>query len=177
MKKKEKKALLVIDMLNDFVNKGAPLEVPSSRSILPTLRKEINKARAEQTPIVYICDYHKKKDPEFKKMGWPPHAVKGSKGADIIKDLKPKKGDHLVRKSTYSGFYKTNLEGLLKRLEIKNLVLTGCVTNICVLYTAADAVMRGYTVTVLKKGVAGLSTKTHRFSLQQMQDVLGVHVV
>jgi len=110
-------------------------------------------------------------------MGWPAHEVKGTQGAEIVKELKPQKGDYIVRKSTYSGFYKTRLDGLLRKLKIKNLKLTGCVTNICILYTASDAVLRGYDVTVKENCVAGLSPKTHYFSLQQMKDVLGVHVV
>lgn len=175
MRKKE--ALLIIDMLNDFVQKGAPLEVPSTRSIISSIQKEVKTARSKGRSVIYICDYHKKKDPEFNKMGWPAHAVKGSKGAEIVKELKPHKGDYIIRKSTYSGFYKTRLDALLRKLEIKNLRFTGCVTNICILYTASDAVLRGYDVTVKKNCVAGLSPQTHRFSLLQMKDVLGVHVV
>ena len=174
---KGKKALLVVDMLNDFVKKGAPLEVPSTRSILPSLKREIDSARAEKRPVIFICDSHKRKDPEFKKMGWPAHAVKGTQGAEIVKELKPQKGDYIVQKSTYSGFYKTRLDGLLRKLKIKNLKLTGCVTNICILYTASDAVLRGYDVSVKKNCLAGLSAKTHTFALEQMKDVLGVHVI
>ncbi|MFN3532662.1 MAG: isochorismatase family protein, partial [Candidatus Brocadia sp.] len=61
----EKYAILVVDMLNDFVNKGAPLEVPAARTIIDNIKKEIKKARKKHIPIIYCCDAHKDKDPEF----------------------------------------------------------------------------------------------------------------
>ena len=97
---KGKKALLVVDMLNDFVKKGAPLEVPSTRSILPSLKQEIEAARSSKQPVIFICDSHKKKDPEFEKMGWPAHAVEGTEGAKIVQFLKPLKRDFIVQKKT-----------------------------------------------------------------------------
>jgi len=65
---KDKKALLIIDMLNDFVREGAPLEVPSTRNIIPHLKKEIKEARREGVPIIYVCDTHDQQDREFAKM-------------------------------------------------------------------------------------------------------------
>ena len=76
-----KKALVVVDMLNDFVRPGAPLEVPETRTILPALRRRIAKARRDGELVVYVCDSHRKNDPEFARMGWPPHAVEGTPGA------------------------------------------------------------------------------------------------
>ena len=78
-----KKALLVIDMLNDFVRKGAPLEVPEARRVLPVIRAEIDKARREGSRVIYLCDRHRPDDPECEKFGWPPHAVKGTPGAEV----------------------------------------------------------------------------------------------
>ena len=153
----EKKALLIIDMLNDFVKEGSPLEVPDTRKIIPILKKEIEKARTQGESIIYICDSHDKDDPEFKRFGWPPHAIKGTKGAEIIKEIAPYKGDYIVNKTTYSGFFKTKLESILNTLGIDTLRLTGCVTHICIMFTASDAVLRGYNVELLKEAVAGLS--------------------
>src|SRR5512145_2348033 len=75
------RALLVIDMLEDFVRPGAPLEVPRTRDILPAVRRRIARARRTGELVVYLCDAHKKNDPEFSRMGWPAHAVAGTKGA------------------------------------------------------------------------------------------------
>jgi nicotinamidase/pyrazinamidase len=171
-----KRALVVIDMLNDFVRKGAPLEVPETRKILPALRRRVAKARKDGELVVYVCDTHRKKDPEFARMGWPPHAVEGTPGAAIVAALAPEPGDVVVEKRTYSGFHKTALDTVLRRNGVSELALSGCVTNICVLYTAADAAMRGYGVTVDERLVAGLSPRTHAFALGEMERVLGIRV-
>jgi nicotinamidase-related amidase len=170
-------ALIVVDMLNDFVLPGAPLEVPETRKILPALRRRIGRARRGGELVVYVCDAHRKKDPEFARMGWPPHAVEGTPGAAVVSALSPEPGDVVVEKRSYSGFYRTALDAVLRRHGVRRLALAGCVTNICILYTAADAAMRGYDVTVDARVVAGLSPDSHAFALDQMEKVLGVRVL
>src|SRR5574341_904218 len=167
-------ALLVCDMLHDFVKKGATLEVPEARTIVNTINKEINKARKKHIPVIYCCDAHKNNDPEFRL--WPPHAVKGTEGAKVIKQLKPHKNDYEVAKTSYSCFYKTALDKLLKKLSITHLIITGVVTNICVLYTAADAYMRGYRITIPQNCVAALTRVEHQFALQQMKRLFSAEI-
>jgi nicotinamidase-related amidase len=169
-------ALLVIDMLNDFVLPGAPLEVPETRSVIKNIRREIDAARAAGRPVIYVCDAHAPDDKEFSKFGWPPHAVKGTKGAVVIDELKPAHGDTVIPKTTYSGFYGTALEETLKRLGVDSIRLTGCVTHICVLFTASDAVLRDYAVTVVEDGVAGLAREDHDAALRIMKNVMGVRI-
>ncbi len=165
-----KEALLIIDMLNDFVLEGAPLEVPSTRDIVPNIAKKIKEARESGIPVVYLCDSHSPDDPEFKV--WPRHAVKGTKGAQVIDELKPHKDDIVIPKTTYSGFHNTDLDERLKALGVEGLIITGCVTNICVLYTSVDAYMRGYYVDVPEDCVAALDEGDHRFALRQIKDIL-----
>lgn len=166
----DKTALLVIDMLNDFVLEGAPLEVPDARKIVVSIRAQIEKARERNIPIFYLCDRHRADDPEFKV--WPRHAVQGTPGAEVIAELAPAEGDCVVPKVSYSGFFQTDLDARLRTSGIEHLILTGCVTNICVLYTAVDAYMRGYTVDVPEDCVAGLNEDDHRFALRQIREVL-----
>jgi nicotinamidase-related amidase len=172
-----KEALLVIDMLNDFVLRGAPLEVPETRSIIPIIKQEVNKAHAAGNPVIYICDSHTVDDKEFSKFGWPAHAVKGTRGAEVIDELKPADSDVVILKSTYSGFYGTDLEKTLRRLNVDSLRLTGDVTNICILFTAADAVLRDYKVTVVEDGVAGLAREDHEAALRIMKNVMAVQII
>ena len=172
----KKEALLVIDMLNDFVLPGAPLEVPATRAIIPVIRNEIDKAHAVGNPVIYVCDAHEPRDREFRKFGWPAHAVKGTKGAEIIDELKPTGEDAVIYKRTYSGFFGTTLDATLKLLGVDALRLTGDVTHICVLFTASDAVLRDYEVTVLENGVAGLTEEDHEAALRIMKNVLGVQI-
>jgi nicotinamidase-related amidase len=177
MRTSKRAAFLIIDMLNDFVLKGAPLEVPETRKILPGLKQELAKARRKGIPVIYICDAHEKDDREFRLMHWPPHAVRESRGAEVVEELKPLPGDTMVRKKSYSGFHRTVLQRVLRRVSAKELILTGCVTNICILYIAYEAVVRGYSVKVLRDCVAGLNRRDHNFALEQMERVLGAEIV
>jgi nicotinamidase-related amidase len=171
-----KEALIIIDMLNDFVLPGAPLEVPKTREAIPAIKNEIEKARAIGSPVIYLCDSHDPKDKEFEKFGWPPHAVRGTNGADVVDELKPTGDDIIVEKTTYSGFYNTELEEILKKLSVESLRLTGCVTHICVMIAAYEAVLRDYKVTVVKDGVAGLAPEDHEAALRMMEQVLGAKI-
>jgi nicotinamidase-related amidase len=174
---KDKKALLIIDMLNDFVQEGAPLEVPSTRTIISHLKKEIEEARREGFPIIYVCDTHNPQDREFVKMNWPVHAIKDTTGSEVIRDLEPKDEDIFIEKTTYSAFYNTNLDKVLKDLEINTLRITGTVTHICILFTAAEGGIRGYDVEVPSSCVAGLDEDDEKFAFRLMQNEFGVKLL
>ena len=163
-------AILVIDMLNDFVLKWAPLEVPRARHIISHIKKRLARAAREHVPVIYVCDRHRKEDPEFKV--WPKHAVNGSPGCEIIAELNPRSRDYIIDKTTYSAFYRTKLEKLLRKLGTRKIVITGLVTEICVLYTAVEASMRGFQVEVPSDCVAGMTDADHRFALRQIEKYL-----
>jgi nicotinamidase-related amidase len=171
----EKKALLIIDMINDFVLDGAPLQIPKIKKVVKNIKREIEKARIERYAIIYVCDCHERDDKEF--IMFPPHALKNTEGAKIIEDLKPQGSDIIVRKNTFSGFLNTDLDEILEKLSIEKLIIAGCVTNICVLYTAAGAVFRGYKVNIVKDAVIGLNLKDHKYALEHMKDVLKVNII
>ncbi len=170
-------ALLIIDMLNDFVRPGAPLEVPDARMMIPVLRREIDRARTAGMPILYLCDNHVRNDKEFTRFGWPEHAVQGTRGAEVVAELKPAPSDITILKDSYSAFFGTRLDEVLKKLHVDSLRITGCVTNICVLFTTADAVQRGYTITIVEDGVAGLAKEDHDAALRIMKNVLKAALV
>ncbi len=169
------KALLVIDMLNDFILPDAPLRVPAASDIISIIRKRILEARSESIQVIYVCDAHDPDDKEFQ--AWPSHAVEGTKGAYVIDALAPKSGDIIVKKKRYSSFFQTELDETLEKLNINHLLVTGMASNICVLYTTADALSRGYGVTVFEDSVAGLNPEDHAFALRQMREVLKAEVV
>ncbi|NIM19840.1 MAG: isochorismatase family protein [Candidatus Latescibacteria bacterium] len=163
-------ALLIVDMLKDFIEPGAPLEVPQASDIVPNIKREIAKARACGAPVIYINDAHRDDDPEF--CVWPRHAVRGTDGAKVVEEIAPLEGDPVIEKTSYSGFFGTDLEARLRTLGAKKLTITGVVTNICILYTAADALMRGFEVEIPEDCVAALNDEDHRFALKQIKSVL-----
>lgn len=170
-----KKALIIVDMLNDFMLEGAPLRVEGAVKIIPNIKREIETARKDGYPVIYVCDAHKKDDPEFKI--WPKHCVEGSYGAQVHTDLAPEKGDKIIYKTRYSGFFNTNLDNVLRNLGVDTLIITGVVTNICVLYTASDAASRDYRILVYKDCVMGLNEEEHEFALRQIKKILNGDVI
>ncbi|NOY86620.1 MAG: cysteine hydrolase [Deltaproteobacteria bacterium] len=170
-----KRALLVIDMLNDFLLPGAPLEVPAGRNIIPCILEEIKAAREGGVPVIYLCDNHAPDDPEFVK--WPAHCVSGTKGAEVVDELSPEEGDIVVPKTRYSGFFKTDLDGILKNLDVSELTLTGILTNICVLFTSCDAFMRGFNLRIPEQCVAALTVEEHTFALDQVGKLMDAEII
>jgi nicotinamidase-related amidase len=168
-------ALVIVDMLNDFLTEQGALFVGAAgQRIVPVIAAELERARQGNLPVLFLCDQHRPDDQEFTL--WPPHCVAGSRGAQVIPELAVRPGDYLVPKRRYSGFYGTDLDLILRELGISELILTGVCTNICVLYTAADARMRNFKVTVVKDGVASFDEQAHRFALGEMEKTLGVMV-
>jgi nicotinamidase-related amidase len=164
------KALIIVDMLCDFIEEGAPMEVPSGRWIVENIAGEIRYAREKGRPVIFICQSHDKDDPDFDAR--PPHAVKGTPGAGVIDALEPQPGDHIVLKNGHSGFFRTNLEKILDELDIDEVFITGVATNTCVLYTAMDAIQRGFGVIVPGPCVAAITKEDHDFALRQINEVL-----
>ncbi len=168
-------AVLVIDMLNDFVLEGAPLQVPGAMDLAHRIAPFLDKAREAGVPVIYVCDHHDPDDEEFKR--WPPHCIKGTEGAKVVEPLKPKEGDRCTPKRRYSAFFETKLEDMLKELGVKTLILTGLLTDVCVYCTALDAGQRGYEVVVPKDLVIALSEEDHHWALRQMERLVGAKIV
>lgn len=170
------KALLVIDMLNDFIKPEGALYIgPAAERVVPAVRARLEEYRRNGDLVIFICDRHRSGDLEFEM--FPPHCLEGDPGAEVIEALAPQPGERLIYKRRYSAFFGTELDLVLRECQIRELELTGVVTNICVLYTAADARMLNYGVTVDAAAVAGIKEKNHRFALQEMKDTLGVTVL
>jgi nicotinamidase/pyrazinamidase len=90
-----------------------------------------------------------------------PHGIKGTKGAQVIKELQPQHSDIIVPKPRFSGFFKTNLEGMLRELGVDTLVVCGVATEICVISTAYDAVCSDFKVIIIDDCCASRSKVVH----------------
>ena len=151
--KKPRRALIVIDMINDHLQPGSLLEVPRAREVVPALKRRIQEARKEGIPIVYVVDEHDPDDPDLDE--WGTHAVKGTPGVEVWEELAPESGDRIVKKPTYSSFYQSNLTEVLDELKVDTLVLTGCLTELGIMATATDAMQQGFVVEVPPDSQAG----------------------
>lgn len=155
--------LVVLDMINDHLTPGRPLEVPRARAIVPALRARLDAARFDAVPVIYACDRHEPEDPDLTV--WPAHALAGTEGAEVWPALAPLPGEPVVTKPTYSAFHRSELAPTLEALGADALVLTGCATELGLLATAMDALQRGYVVTVPPDCQAGSSPQAEQMAL------------
>ena len=172
----EMKALFVIDMLKDFLNKDGALYCGDQcRKIIAFVKEKIEGFHKERNLVVFICDAHKKDDLEFKV--FPKHCVAGTKGAEIIDELPVGKDDVIIRKTRYSAFYGTNLDDVLKNKPISEVHVVGICTSICVMDTVGDLRDRDYKVIVYKDGVADFDERSYQFSVERMEKIYAAEVV
>ena len=165
----KKTALLIADMLVDFVSPKGKLFVPDTRKTIAPIRSLLGKARKSGVMIVYIQDWHRPDDPEFSI--WGPHAIQETTGIRIIPELSPAPKDFMIRKRTYDPFFSTDLDLLLRQKGIKNLVITGTVANICVLHSAGSAALRGYQIVVPIDTISALNSFDFQAALRQISFV------
>ena len=156
-------AVIVVDMLNDFVT--GTLKAERAPKIISNIQKLLKFARGEGMPVIYANDAHLRKiDKEFQL--WGEHAVTGTKGAQVIDELKPEEGDYVISKRRYSGFFGTDLDLLLRELGVKSLIVTGIATDVCVQHTVADAYFRGYDVLLPEDSVQAFTDEEHKYGLE-----------
>jgi len=170
-----KVALIVTDMLNDFIDSEGALYVGSpGRDIIPFVAQKAAETRTAGGVVIFMCDAHAPDDREFEHFG--AHAVEGSWGSQIIPELPLLPGDYREDKTRYSALFDTELENILKREGVSQVELTGVCTSICVMFTAIDLLDRGFHCRVHREGVADFDPEAHAFALKHMEK-LGVEVV
>jgi len=158
-------AVIVIDMLNDFVT--GDIKCVRADRIIPKIKRLIRGARRKDVPVIYSNDAHLPND--FEMGRWGRHAIKGTKGAEVIPELKPTEKDYVVEKRVYSGFFETGLDSLLRSLHAETVILTGLHTHLCVRHTAADAFFRGYKIIIPNDAVESFTEKDHKEGLEYLK--------
>ena len=135
-----KTALVIVDMLNDFVD--GVLANPAAADIVAPIAALAEEARQrDDWVVIYANDAHHDGDLEYDVFG--VHAVEGSQGAAVIQALQPQPGDIVVPKRFYSAFTQTDLEATCRVHDIGRMVIVGQHTNCCCRHTSYDAYVRG----------------------------------
>lgn len=166
-------AVLVIDMTNDFVT-GTLKNERALKTISP-INELLKRARNQSVPVIYVSDAHYPVDHELKI--WGEHSMKGTWGSEIIAELAPHPGDYSLEKRTYSAFWATGLDTLLRDLQVDHLILTGVVTNICIQHSAAAAYLRGYSMTVPTETTEALNEPAYQTALDYIKTMYGVQII
>ena len=168
-----KSAILVVDMLNDFVT-GA-LKCDRGLAIVPKTAELLRAARAKNVPGIFCNDAHLK-DIDHELKLWGDHAIAGTKGAEVIPELELCATDYVVPKRRYSGFFHTDLDLLLKELGVDTVILTGLHAHMCVRHTAADAYQLGYDVVVAKDATDSFTEEDYLYGIKYLKETYGAKV-
>jgi ureidoacrylate peracid hydrolase len=184
-----KAALIVVDMQNDFVHPDGVFgirsrEVPDKidfkflSSPVPTIRKLAQAFRAVARPVVYIAHVLK---PDYSDAQFPwwrgarstaggnrTFIVEGTWGAQVIDELKPQDGEHLVVKKGFGGFSNTPLDTILRNMGVTTCVVTGVTTCVCVSTTVRGGVEHNYRMILASDAVAEVSREAHDAELKTM---------
>ena len=172
-------AIILVDVQNDFFT--GPLKIKREINIVEPLQRLVAAARKNDVPVIYSIDAHYPQDVEVVRK-WGNHAIKGTQGAKVIAELKPVEGkDYIVEKRTYSGFYETGLDPLLRSFYkdegVKTVVLGGLHTNMCIRHTSADAFFRGYQIVIAKDGVEAFTVDEHEQGLKYLEYVYNAKIM
>ncbi len=170
-----KGALIVVDMINDFVHPQGALYVKESESIIPFIKKKIKEFYKKGDRVFYTIDAHTEDDKEF--VLFPKHAIRGTWGGKIIDELLPEDESTVIYKRRYPAFFGTDLDLRLRELDIREIYIVGVVTHICVFYTAIYGKLLEYEVSVYKDGVYDFDPGLHEMALSQLKDVWGVKIL
>ena len=164
-------ALLMIDVINDLdFGEGEKL-LEHAKPMARRLAALAQRARDLGIPVIYVNDNFGKWRSDFRQQ--LEHCLDdGVRGKPIAELLKPGKNDYFVLKPKHSGFFATTLDTLLEYLETKTVIITGLTTDICVLFTAADAHMRDLFLVVPEDCSAATSAEDHERALALMRGKL-----
>jgi ureidoacrylate peracid hydrolase len=179
-------ALLVVDMQRGFLDAGEALEVSPARDIVPAIRALLETFRAKRLPVAFteftyspavpllvgaLHPEHQPAPPGAPRgFGLPSsNCLEGTESARTIPALAPRADEPVIRKRWYDGFAGTELDGALRARGVTCLVVTGTMTDICVLSTVVGAFNREYRITVVEDGVATLWPEIQRATL----DIVG----
>jgi nicotinamidase-related amidase len=160
-------ALIVVDMLNSYEHEDADALAESVSEVVDTIAELIDRARQRgDVDVIYVNDNYGDFTANFSDL--IDAAMQGER-PDLVKPILPAKGCRMMSKVRHSAFYSTPLEYLLNRLCTKRLILTGQVTEQCILYSALDAFVRHYQVLVPMDAVAHIDADLGGAALRMME--------
>ena len=163
--------VLFIDLLNHFEYPNGRELLKQAEPVAANLVKLKSRARRANVPVVYVNDNFGQWRSDFRAT--VAHCCStASPGHRVSRKLRPKPSDYFVLKPKHSGFYDTTLETLLESLAIRRVIITGMAGNICVLFTANDAYMRGLRVIAPRDCIVSNTPEDNAHALRQIEVVL-----
>jgi nicotinamidase-related amidase len=167
--------VLVVDMLNSYRHKDAEKLVPSVAEVVEPIAGLINRTKKrDDVDLIYVNDNYG--DFTASRDDLVRQALEGER-PDLVKPIVPDDDIRFLQKVRHSAFYATSLAYLLTQLGTKRLILTGQVTEQCILYTALDAYVRHFEMSVPRDGVAHIDADLGKAALRMMAENMRAEIV
>lgn len=176
MKENRDTAIMVVNLLVDMIERAKPFPMPPEYgAILERTVSFINQARQAGYPVIFIQDQHRPGDKEFTDFSvGQPHAIRGTDGSELVSALMPLgDNDYTVGKRRFSAFYGTDMDLYLREEGIRRLALVGRPSNVCALYSAADAFMRRFEVVAISDCLYSKTGEMHNRAMREFAATLG----
>jgi nicotinamidase-related amidase len=175
MKREETKtALIIIDLLQDFFNEKIwpDSTIPEKRkSLVANTNELVAICRDKEVPIIWFRQAFKPDlsdaFPHMRRTG-KKYTIAGTPGCELLPELDVAPRDHILFKSRFSAFFRTELDQLLEKLRINHLILAGITSAWCIRSSAVDAYQRDYDVFIAKDCIAAFSEDDHHYSMRAM---------
>jgi nicotinamidase-related amidase len=177
--------LVIVDMQNDFVRVGAPLEVPDARKTIPANQRLLERFRSEGRAVVFTRFVAGPEPTLMWKWSpviappvcccWPGFArsygdTEGELDCTaVIDELAPRAGEPQIEKYGYGAFHRTALTDVLRARAVDTVVITGTVTQICVEDTARGAFHEGFQAVVVSDAVSSFDPELHHATLRSLE--------
>ncbi len=173
----QKYALIVVDMQNDFVMPGSPHRVAGAKATVPVVAKVLKFFREYKLPIFHAVREYRPdgSDIEITKLSnfieQTKGLVPGTKGCEIVEELRPFPGEYKLIKNRFSAFMSTELDFMLRRLNVNHVIICGTQYPSCIRATAFDAICYGYHATVITDATSAKTTEIAESNIRDMKDV------
>lgn len=167
-------ALIVVDMLNPYTHADADPLKESAARVVPVIEDLVARARETETLVVYVNDCWE--DWAADRHAIARNAAAGS-APELVEPLIPADDMPFIIKARHSIFYGTALEYLLRTQEVDRIILTGQVTEQCILYSALDAYVRRLEIAVVRDGVAHIDEQLADAALEMMERNMRAHLL
>lgn len=167
-------ALLLIDLQNSFFHEDGQNYYSESAEILPALRKLLHCARNAARPVIFVAERHRPGLADFEEAKLPAHCVDGEFDSELVDGFSPRgEREVLLPKRRMSAFQATDLDLLLRELNVGKLVIGGVKANVCVRATVQDAFSLGYRCHVVREAVNSNRRHLADASLEDIERYLG----
>jgi len=162
-------AVLIVDMINDFQFSHGETLLSETKKMLPNIIQLKQYASDHHFPIIYVNDHYNLWQADLQRI-YKKCLHDHNQG--LLDQIVPHETDYFLIKPKHSAFHQTALQALLSELDVKHLIITGIAGNICVLFTANDAYMREYSLSVPQDGIASNDEQDNAYALKMMKNVL-----